>query len=98
MKLSDVKERIDAYFESVTPKEVVRRLEVLGFEFSPFFADNEQVHVEHEADDNVPDFFELAGKQDIFIDASLFEDTRSFTVEVTGEEVQPGTPSYAMAA
>lgn len=53
MKLSDVKERIDVYFESVTPKEIVCRLEVLGFEFSPCTADTWQVYVEHEADDNV---------------------------------------------
>jgi hypothetical protein len=98
MKLPDVKERIDAYFESVTPKVVVRRLEVLGFEFSPYFADNERVHVEQEADDNVPDFYTLAGKQDIFIDASLFEDSCSFKVEVTNEEIQSVSPSYAMAA
>lgn len=98
MKLSDVKERIDAYFESVTPKEVVRRLEVLGFEFSPYFADNEQVHIVHKADDNLPDFFDLTGKNEVLIDTSLFESTDSFTVEVTGEEIQPGTPSYAMAA
>ncbi len=98
MKLSDVKERIDAYFESVSPSEVVRRLEVLGFEFSPYFADNEQVHVEHKADDNLPDFFDLTGKQEVLINASLFESTGSFTVEFAGEEVQSNTPSYAMAA
>jgi hypothetical protein len=46
----------------------------------------------------VPDFYTLAGKQDIFIDASLFEDSCSFKVEVTNEEIQSVSPSYAMAA
>lgn len=39
MKLKDIKHLIDAHFESINPMELVRRLELLGYEF-------EQVEVE----------------------------------------------------
>jgi hypothetical protein len=98
MKLSDVKERIDAYFDSVSPSEIINRLEVLGFEFTPHFDDNSNVKVIRTADDVVPGFFERSGKQDILIDASLFAGDESFIVTNGAGETQGGIPSYAMAA
>ncbi len=35
MKLEDYKEQIDAYFDNVSPSEVIKRFEELGYEFIP---------------------------------------------------------------
>lgn len=35
MKLKDIKHLIDAHFDALTPMELVRRLESLGYEFEP---------------------------------------------------------------
>ena len=33
MKLEDVKDKIDAYFSTVDPKEIVKHFESLGYQF-----------------------------------------------------------------
>ncbi|MCC6724996.1 MAG: hypothetical protein IT258_10835 [Saprospiraceae bacterium] len=40
MKLSDIKDKIDAYFDSVSPIEIVKRFEALGYEFEEIEEDN----------------------------------------------------------
>lgn len=35
MKLADVKDKIDAYFNTVNPKEIILYFEALGYEFEP---------------------------------------------------------------
>ncbi len=40
MKLSDVKEKIDAYFDSVSPMDIVRKFEALGYEFEKIEEEN----------------------------------------------------------
>lgn len=35
MKLSDLKDKIDAYFENLNPLDFIKRLEQLGIEFEP---------------------------------------------------------------
>jgi len=35
MKLADVKDKIDAYFSTVDPKEIVKQFEALGYVFVP---------------------------------------------------------------
>ncbi|GEM_PF-5299280 len=33
MKLTDIKEQIDAYFKKVTPEEIVKQFQSLGYQF-----------------------------------------------------------------
>lgn len=39
MKFSDIKEKIDAYFDSVSPMDIVRQFEEMGYEFEPVSTD-----------------------------------------------------------
>jgi hypothetical protein len=43
MKLSDVKAQIDAYFDNLNPDDLIKRFDLLGYEFEPLNDEFEHV-------------------------------------------------------
>ena len=45
MKLSDVKDKIDAYYDNLNPIDFIRHFESLGYEFEPVADEYERIEV-----------------------------------------------------
>lgn len=52
MKLSDVKAKIDAYYDNLNPTDFIRHFESLGYEFEPIIDEYESIEVNFSS--NIP--------------------------------------------
>ncbi len=108
MKLSDVKAQIDAYFDNLNPDDLIKRFEMLGYEFEPI--NDEFEHVIDEYDSiNVNLIADFPAEMVYFPNSPLisYPEINSFVFELLYQDYieskvlnipNAGNTSYAMAA